>query len=393
RHRDPQIQEVLDIWAARFLHGHIELGDLTATIERINQWSDWGPEWMKTARTHEEMGAQAWDEGRRLSAVGFFLSAARCYHLSYFLSVDDEEAHAHGLAKMLECHDRVLPFMEPAVEKISIPFPEADLSGLLSIPSGDGPRFSALRGEGRAPLPFQGLPPTLAPLAGGRISREGGGPFPVVIFLPGLDSTKEQRHGGRGSLLRRGMAVLSLDGPGQGEISPKLPIRHDYEVAVSAAIDALAGRESLDTTRVGLIGASLGGYYACRAAAFEPRVIAAVANCGPYRWIDCWDELPQVTRGAFRKYSWSSSDEEAREKAKALDLTGVAEKITQPLVVVHGMLDPLIGVDHAQRIADEAPNATLITVDAATHGVSNLSYKFAPWVDDWMAERLGGKVT
>ncbi len=354
-HRDPQVQEVLDIWAARFLHGHIEVGDLTATMERIDEWSDWGPEWTRTARAHEEMGEQAWDEGRRISAVGFFVSAARCYHLSYFLSVDDEDAHAHGLAKMVECHDRVLPYMEPAVEKIVIPFPEADLSGLLSIPAGDGPH-------------------------------------PMVIFLPGLDSTKEQRHGGRGSLLRRGMAVLSLDGPGQGEISPKLPIRHDYEVAVSAAIDFLESHDRIDASRVGLIGASLGGYYACRAAAFEPRVTAAVANCGPYSWIDCWDELPEVTRGAFRKYSWSSSDEEAKEKARALDLTGVAEKISQPLLVVHAMLDPLIGVEHAQRIADEAPNATLITVDGATHGVSNLAYKFAPWTDDWMAEKLGGRV-
>jgi 2,6-dihydroxypseudooxynicotine hydrolase len=354
-HEDPQVQEVLDIWAARFLHGQIELGDLTTTVGRINDWSDWGAEWMKTAQGHEELGEAAWTDGRRLSAVNHFLSAARCYHLSYFLSVDDEQAHAHGLAKMLECHDRALPYMEPTVEKVAIPFPEADLSGLLSIPAGKGPH-------------------------------------PVVIFLPGLDSTKEQRHGGRGSLLRRGMAVLSLDGPGQGEISSKLPIRHDYEVAVSAAIDFLEGHDRIDAIRVGLIGASLGGYYACRAAAFEPRVSAAVANCGPYRWIDCWDELPTVTRDAFRKYSWSSSAEEAREKATTLDLTGVAEKIYQPLVVVHGMLDPLIGVDHAQRIADEAPNATLITIEEATHGVSNLAYKFAPFVDDWMAKRLGGQV-
>ena len=354
-HPDPEVQEVLDIWAARFLHGPIALGDLTGTVDRIKVWSDWGPEWMKTARAHEEMGEQALDEGRRISAVGSFVAAAACYHLSYFLSVDDE-AHAHGLTKMVECHDRVLPFMEPAVEKIRIPFPEADLAGLLSFPAGDGPH-------------------------------------PVVIFLPGLDSTKEQRHGGRGSLLRRGMAVLSLDGPGQGEISPKLPIRHDYEVAVSAAIDFLESYDRIDASRVGLIGASLGGYYACRAAAFEPRVTAAVANCGPYSWIECWDELPEVTRGAFRKYSWSASAEEAREKAKLLDLSGVAEKIAQPLVVVHGMLDPLIGVEHARRIAEEAPNATLITVDDATHGVSNLSYKFAPWADDWMADKLGGRVT
>ena len=355
-HRDPQVQEVLDIWAARFLHGQIALGDLTGTVDRIDDWSDWGPEWTQTARVHEEMGDQAWDEGRRVSGVDSYLAAARCYHLSYFLSVDDDEAHAQGLAKMLECHDRALPYMQPAVEKIEIPFPDASLAGLLSIPSGSGPA-------------------------------------PVVIFLPGLDSTKETRHGGRGSLLRRGMAVLSLDGPGQGEISTKLPIRHDYEVAVSAAIDALEGDDRIDASRVGLNGASLGGYYACRAAAFEPRVTAALANCGPYEWGACWDELPEVTRGAFRKYSWSPSDEEAKEKAKALDLTGVAERIAQPLLVVHGMLDPLIGVEHAQRIADEAPNATLITVDNATHGVSNLAYKFAPWGDDWMADKLGGRVT
>ena len=64
--------------------------------------------------------------------------------------------------------------------------------------------------------------------------------------------------------------MLSLDGPGQGEISTKLPIRHDYEVAVSAAIDAMESRDDIDAARVGLIGVSLGGYYACRAAAFEP---------------------------------------------------------------------------------------------------------------------------
>ncbi len=359
-HPDPVIQEVLDIWAARFLAGHIALGDLTTTVGRIGNWSDWAPEWMATARVHEAMGEAAWDEGRRITAVECFLAASRCYHLSYFLSVDDLEGHAHGLAKMVECHDRVLPYLAPPVEKVTIPFQDADLAGLLSIPGGSIPGIRR--------------------------------PAPLVILLPGLDSTKENRHGARAALLRRGLAVLSLDGPGQGEISTKLPIRHDYEVAVSAAIDAIESRDDIDAARVGLIGVSLGGYYACRAAAFEHRVTAAVANCGPYDFGACWDELPGVTRGAFRHYSWSSSDEEAKEKAGALDLNGVAEKITQPLVVVHGMFDPLIGVDQARRIADEAPNATLLTIDDATHGISNLGYKAEPWVNDWMAERLGGTV-
>ena len=146
-HPDPVIQEVLDIWAARFLAGHIALGDLTATVGRIGDWSDWAPEWMATARIHEAMGEAAWDEGRRVTAVDSFLAASRCYHLSYFLSVDDLETHAQGLAKMVECHDRVLPYMAPPVEKVTIPFPDADLTGLVSIPRSNIPGI-----RGPAPL-------------------------------------------------------------------------------------------------------------------------------------------------------------------------------------------------------------------------------------------------
>lgn len=352
-HPDPLVQEVLDIWTARFLAGQIPLGDLTATVGRVRDWSEWGREWMVTAAVHEELGESAWEEGRILSAVAAYGTAAREYHVAYFLSVDDEEEHRRGMAKMLECHDRVLAHMEPAVEKIAIPFEGADLVGLLSLPRGDRPP-------------------------------------PVVILLPGLDSTKETRHGGRAALLRRGMAVLSLDGPGQGEMSLKLPLRHDYEVAVTAAIDELERRSDVDASRIGLVGASLGGYYACRAAAFEPRLRAVVANCGPYDWGEVYDELPAVTRGAFRHYSWSGSDDEAREKAAALSLAGVAEQVRTPLTVVHGLLDPLIPVSHARRIAREAAGATLIEVEQGVHGVNNLTYRFAPRVNDWLAEQLGG---
>lgn len=354
-HSDPTVQEVLDIWTARFLAGQIPFGDLVSTVSRIGEWPDWGPEWMETAAIHERLGEQAWEEGRRVSAVAAFLTAARCYHVAYFLTVHDPELHRRGLEKMVECHDRVLAHQEPAVEKIRIPFADGDLVGLLSLPP-------------------------------------GGGPWPLVILLPGLDSTKETRHAGRGGLLRRGLAVLSLDGPGQGESSLRYPLRYDYEVAVAAAIDVLEERPDVDAGRVGAIGASLGGYYACRSAALEPRLRAVVANCGPYAWGECYDQLPRVTRDAFRHYSWSKSDEEARTTAARLDLTGVADQIRQPLVVVHGMLDPLIPVEHARRIADEAADAMLIEVEDGVHGVSNVPYRFALWVNDWMAQNLGGSV-
>src|SRR5437660_470673 len=78
--------------------------------------------------------------------------------------------------------------------------------------------------------------------------------------------------------LARGMATLSLDGPGQGEGGyGEGRMRPDYEAAVTAALDHLAGRDDLDMGRVGAIGISLGGHYAPRAAAGEPRLRAVVA--------------------------------------------------------------------------------------------------------------------
>src|SRR4051812_4609328 len=97
---------------------------------------------------------------------------------------------------------------------------------------------------------------------------------PYVVLIPGLDSTKEEFFYFEQSFLDRGMATVALDGPGQGETGLSLPIRPDYEVSVSPLLDLVAARHDLDHDRIGVCGVSLGGYYAPRVAAFEPRVVA-----------------------------------------------------------------------------------------------------------------------
>lgn len=355
-HPNPVVQEVLDIWTARFLNGGIPLGDLAATVAGISTWEEWGPAWMWTAARHEELAEEAWREGRRISAVGEFLTASRCYHLAYFLSVADLELHRRGLQKMVETHDRTLPYQQPTVEKVVIPFEGTHLPGLLSLPSG-------------AERP------------------------PVVILLPGLDSTKETRHAGRGPLLRRGLAVLSIDGPGQGEVSLRLPARPDYETAVEAVIDYLERRDDVDPERVAVYGSSLGGYYACRAAAFCRRLVAAVENSGPFDWGACFDRLPLVTRRAFAHYSGAASLEEAGRRATEFTLRDVAEQIRVPLMVVQGGSDPLIPAEEGRRIAREANGpVTLLFVEEGEHSLNNLPYLASPAINDWLAARLGGTV-
>ena len=101
---------------------------------------------------------------------------------------------------------------------------------------------------------------------------------PLVVLLPGLDSTKEEFFNWENVFLKRGMATVSLDGPGQGETGYHSHIRHDYEVAVSLLLDTLMPRADINMNRVGV---SMGGYYAPRVAAFEPRIKAVSPIGGP----------------------------------------------------------------------------------------------------------------
>jgi len=352
-HPDPIVREVIDVWLPRFLAGGISIGDLTGTLRRVRSWSDWGREWMATGQIHEDRAREAEAAGRRRSAATAWEAAARCHHLAYFLSVREPAVHEDGLARMLACYDRAMPGLVPAVEKVT-------------IDAADDVRMVALLS----------------------VVRPGA---PVVIVLPGLDSTKETRHSARAGWMSRGFSVLSLDGPGQGEASRWSAARPDYEAAITAAVDWLERRPDIDASRIGLFGSSLGGYYAPRAAALESRISAVVGVCGPFDWAECWDGLPVVTREAFAHYVRADDLEDARMRAEAFSLEGVMGHLDRPLLVVHGEEDPLIPWQQGRRIVEEAGGpAEFVLVAGGNHGISNLRYRLFPLVHDWMVEQVVG---
>ena len=214
---------------------------------------------------------------------------------------------------------------------------------------------------------------------------------PLVLLIAGLDSTKEEFFAAENVLLARGLATFSLDGPGQGETGYASTIRPDFEAPVAAALDVLGAGRDLDSRRVGMLGVSLGGYFAARAAAFESRIRALVISGGPYDFGALIRDRPAHSVATLAHNSGTSSLEETYAFAEKLSLAGVLHRLTQPMIVVFGKLDRLVPWPQAVQVADEAPGATLWMFDEGNHVCMNMTYRWRPQAADWLAERLAGR--
>ena len=90
--------------------------------------------------------------------------------------------------------------------------------------------------------------------------------------------------------LERGYNCLTFEGPGQGGVIRKkrIPFRHDWEKVVTPVVDyaTTARLKEIDPKRIALMGISMGGYLAARAAAFEHRIAACILNDGVFDGYD-----------------------------------------------------------------------------------------------------------
>jgi dipeptidyl aminopeptidase/acylaminoacyl peptidase len=349
---DARVQAAIDNWAPRMLSQGIDYNDFLRTNSKIERWEEWLGAWSENAELHLRHAKEAEEEGRLLTAGEAYVRAALSFHFAKYVWVLDGDRNREATERAREAIYNAHRLLDPSAERIEAPLDGAKVIANLRRPPG-------------AERP------------------------PVVIMIPGLDSTKEEFFNFEDVFIRRGLATLSLDGPGQGEGGFDAPIRHDYEVAVAAILNAIADRDDIDSNRVGAAGVSLGGYYAPRAAAFESRLRAVTGVAGPYNFGELWDDLPMLTREAFVYYSRSADEEQGRERALKLDLAGVAEKIEQPQLVITGKLDRLIPWESTKRIADESPNAELVVYEEGNHVCNNVAYRYRPLLADWLREKLG----
>ncbi len=349
---DERVQAAIRNWAGRFIANGIDYNDFARTTAAVERWDQWLPRWTETAEVHVALAERAAAAGHERSAGEAYAQAAITYHFSKFVWVLDPERNRRNTEAAVRCLYAAHERLDPTAERV-----EAAMDG----------------GTVAANL---------------RRPRGAQAPVPLVILIPGLDSTKEEFFIWESVFLARGMATLSLDGPGQGETGVRMHIRPDYELAVGAILDAVAGRPELDAERIGAAGVSLGGHYVVRAAAFEPRLKALAGVSGPYDLAAGWESMPSLTRETVAHHTGAASDADARRRAGELNLDGVAERVSQPCLVVTGKLDRVIAWEQTRRIADAVAGAEWVLYDDGTHVCNNIPYKYRPLVADWMRAHL-----
>jgi dienelactone hydrolase len=237
----------------------------------------------------------------------------------------------------------------------------------------------------------------------------GQGARPVVVYCNGLDSCKELLWWSRlpEALARRGVSTLCVDQPGSGEALrlQNLPVDPHAEHWASKAVDWLQQQPDVDPARIGMTGISLGGHFAPRAVAYEPRFAAGAVWGANHDWAEVQQrrlkregENPVPHYWAHVHWAFGASGmEDFLAKAAGMTLEGHLQRIRVPFLVTHGEKDRQIAVEYAHRTFAQlvnSPRRELKIFTAREGGVEHVgadNMAFArDYIADWFAEQLGG---
>ncbi|WP_238804931.1 alpha/beta hydrolase family protein [Emticicia aquatica] len=222
---------------------------------------------------------------------------------------------------------------------------------------------------------------------------------PAMIMFGGLDSLAEELYFGPATFLNeRGISLIVLDGPGQGASLRlnHIHTRYDFNVAGSAALDwAIENlKNEIDTTKIGIMAVSMGGYMAARCAAFEPRFKICAVWGAVWSYYEIWKNRPDNHPLAeiVQHIVGAENMEDARERLKKFTLDEVANKISMPTYVLHGEDDRQNFVENAYKLQEALTCEKIIEIipkeesGSAHCQIDDFTKTFNMY--DWIAKEL-----
>ncbi len=341
--------------------------DFAGIRERVKKYADISPAFETAARRREA-------KARAAEAAEEWVTARQNYFIAAVQYAAAQWPHDENNAKNLalnqskrDCYTAYAKYADHKIEAVWIPFQGKALPAWFHLPPG---------------------------YSGGRI--------PAVVSIPGMDSFKEASVAMYGDRwLSRGIAVLSIDGPGQYEsavtgIHVSMP---NWSAAGRIVMDWMAARPEIDPQCIGIVGQSFGSLFATICCAGEPRyrACAVTATCLEPGCHTIFEEASPTFKQRFMYMSGFTEEAKFDEFRKSLTWEGQAEKIRVPYLCVAGEADELSPPKHTERLmATLQCSKRLVVYQDSRHSVGNVpSTQLGPTpavvVADWMHARLAGK--
>ncbi|MPZ23068.1 MAG: alpha/beta hydrolase [Dehalococcoidia bacterium] len=305
--------------------------------------------------------------GHKETALEFYFDAATAFGNAQHIIFENNAEKKFLHSSVIKNFDKVRELAPHPIEHVDMPWGDKVISGNLHL----------LPGRPKAP---------------------------VVIYIPGCDMVKEMYpHPYYNQAHQRGMHILSLDGPGQGESNLRgyKVTENNYEDAVSSVIDYLQTREEVDSDQILMYGMSFGTFWSVRSAAHDDRIKASVhpwaSICDKYYLMN--EESPRYKQ-LFSYLTGAGSEEALDAITSKMTLDKQLPNIKNPILLTVGEYDPRSPLQDIYSLFETIKAPKELWVYEDTHHMATLTggSEAMLWrldshsmVLDWLRDRVDGK--
>ncbi len=348
--------------------GHDSQGVFAGMRKLVKTYNDMSREFMKAARVRELRAESELEQGHEQTAREHFFTASMLYAGAQWSIEANTPLNEDLSRKKNDCYDHFMKYAGRVIERVEIPFAGKSVPALFHLPSGAAP----------------------------------GAKLPCVVVISGMDGWKEMSVCMDGDKwLTRGIAVLALDGPGQGEALTR-GIWYDpdtYGSFATPVFEYLQTRPDIDLGRIAVHGLSFGSYWATQLAAGEPRFIACgvAMTCFEPGGFSIFETASPTFKLRFMYMTGSESEEAVAVVMKKLDASALASKIKCPFMIAAGEDDQLSDARYTFDFLNSLTGTkSLIFYEGEDHGMhasraGQLGPEAYTMVTDWIVDRLTGK--
>jgi hypothetical protein len=369
--------------------GMSDIGECLDTAARIDaaDLNSWPKEWLSTAERVRKMAENSLGRGHKRSAGHAYMRAANYYRAALIHHPEPgDPGVVHAGRQSVICFDKALELLTIPAQPVRIPYEGTTLPGYF-FPS------PVARGEA-----------------------------PVLIVYQGRDAWPEETMWVVDGAVERGYHCLLFHGPGQGMAIREqgLVFRPDWEAVVTPVVDFALELPGVEPEGVVLMGLSMGGALAPRAAAFEKRIKICIANPGVLNWgeamyehfegyglLKILDVSPQAFNTAvegltktwptarwwFRDAAWkhgATSPADLMTKLKDFNNEEIVDRISCQMLVMDGTAEEFTA-GQARKLYDalKSPKDYMLftaedtgLVHCQTGALSVVSQRMYDWLDE-----------